>query len=336
MAIVVPIKNDKIKLFEGVLSGIPHDCLIIVVSNSRRTLTDRYIMEMDVVKQFRKLTEREIIMTHQKDEALAKAFRKAGYTAILDDTDLVRSGKAEGMIVGIALAKLCGKTYVGFVDADNYMPGAIWEYVKDYGAGFLLSNSPYIMVRLAWKYKPKWTEEPYFKKTGRISERANVYMNLLISKNTGFETKIVRTTCAGDHAMTLKLAECLPFASGFAAETQELLAIFEMFGGILPTTIREAVQHGVDIFQIETANPHIHEERGDEHVTEVLLHSLSALYHSPLCSDEIKREIHKELIASRAVKPKEPLSKPEIIPPIAEMNFKQFQKAISIEAFTTF
>ena len=26
MAIVIPIKNERLKLLEGVLSGIPHDC----------------------------------------------------------------------------------------------------------------------------------------------------------------------------------------------------------------------------------------------------------------------------------------------------------------------
>ena len=36
MAVVIPIKDEKLKLFEGVISGVPHDCLIIVVSASRR------------------------------------------------------------------------------------------------------------------------------------------------------------------------------------------------------------------------------------------------------------------------------------------------------------
>ena len=30
MAIVVPIKDEKIKLIEGVLAGIPHHCLVII------------------------------------------------------------------------------------------------------------------------------------------------------------------------------------------------------------------------------------------------------------------------------------------------------------------
>jgi mannosyl-3-phosphoglycerate synthase len=35
MAIIIPTKNEKLKLFEGVISGVPHECLIIV--GERRT-----------------------------------------------------------------------------------------------------------------------------------------------------------------------------------------------------------------------------------------------------------------------------------------------------------
>ena len=49
MAIVIPIKDEKLKLFEGVVSGIPHDCLIIVVSNSQRRRVDRFRMERDTL-----------------------------------------------------------------------------------------------------------------------------------------------------------------------------------------------------------------------------------------------------------------------------------------------
>ena len=41
MAIIIPVKDEKLKLFEGVISGVPHECLIIVVSNSEQEqLTD--------------------------------------------------------------------------------------------------------------------------------------------------------------------------------------------------------------------------------------------------------------------------------------------------------
>ncbi|MEZ4519342.1 MAG: mannosyl-3-phosphoglycerate synthase [Chloroflexota bacterium] len=37
MAIVVPMRGERIKLVEGVLCGIPNNCLVIVASNSSTT-----------------------------------------------------------------------------------------------------------------------------------------------------------------------------------------------------------------------------------------------------------------------------------------------------------
>ena len=51
MAIVIPVKDEKLSLLEGVLSGIPNECLIIIVSNSQRHPVDRYAMEVEMVKQ---------------------------------------------------------------------------------------------------------------------------------------------------------------------------------------------------------------------------------------------------------------------------------------------
>ncbi len=175
------------------------------------------------------------------------------------------------------------KDYVGFIDADNYFPGAVWEYTKCYAAGFSMATSPYAMVRILWHYKPKISMGMYFKKWGRASEITNKCLNSLISTKTGFESELIKTGNAGEHAMSIRLAEILPYASGFAVEPYELVAIFEGFGGVLPTVYKTAANHGIEIFQIETRNPHLHEEKGVEHVREVLTPGLSAIYHSPIC-----------------------------------------------------
>jgi len=97
------------------------------------------------------------------------------------------------------------------------------------------------MVRILWQYKPKISGGLYFKKWGRVSQVTNKYLNDLIYTRTGFETEVVRTGNAGEHAMSMKLAEILPYASGYAVEPQELVSIFEDFGGILPTKNLEAM-----------------------------------------------------------------------------------------------
>jgi len=231
------------------------------------------------------------------------------------------------MIIGILLAKLCKKEYVAFIDSDNYIPGAVWEYVKIYAAGFSLAQSPYAMVRVLWRYKPKISPEMYFKKWGRVSESTNKYINALLSDKTGFETNIISTACAGEHAMTIKLAEILPYASGFAVEVQELMSIFESFGGILPTAHQAAAKQGIEIFQIETRNPHLHEERGGMHLRRMILPVLSVIYHSALCSSEIKRQLLRELIDQGALQPEEEIPGPHLISP---------PKKADVQGFTSF
>ncbi len=324
MAIVIPIKDEKLKLFEGVISGIPHDCLIIVVSNSQRKRVDRFRMERDTLAQFCRFTQRQALIVHQKDPQLAQGLAQAGYADMLDKKGVVRDGKSEGMVIGILLAMLNKKEYVAFIDSDNYIPGAVWEYVKIYAAGFSLAQSPYAMVRVLWHYKPKISPEMYFRKWGRVSEITNKYINALLSDKTGFETEIIKTANAGEHAMTIKLAEILPYASGFAVEPQELISIFEGFGGILPTSNPVAAKHGIEIFQIETRNPHLHEERGGMHLKRMILPVLSVIYHSVLCNSEIKQQISERLIDQGALQPEGEIPSPYLISPPKTVNVQSF------------
>lgn len=325
MAIVIPIKDEKLKLFEGVISGVPHECLIIVISNSGQEPVDRFGMERDTLEQFCHFTQSQALIIHQKDPVLAQALAQAGYTDLLDeDGKAVRDGKSEGMVIGLLVAMLAQKEYVGFVDADNYFPGAVWEYVKCYAAGFSISQSPYAMVRILWRYKPKISGEIYFRKWGRVSETTNKCLNSLISAKTGFETDIIKTANAGEHAMSINLAKILPFASGYAVEPQEIVSLCEDYGGVLPTANKKIAKDGIEIFQIESRNPHFHEEKGIVHLREMLLQGLSTVYHSSLCDEETKRMVIRELVAQRAAKRGEEPAKPRINLPLRKMNIKSF------------
>jgi len=328
MAIVIPIKDEKLRLLEGVVSGVPHDCLVIVVSNSQRERVDRFRMEGDVLDQLCRFTLRQALIIHQKDPAIAKAAMEAGYDDLLDEDGLVRDGKGEAMILGLLAAKAAGKEYVGFIDADNYFPGSVLEYVRNYAAGFSLAQSPYSMVRILWRYKPKISAGLYFKKWGRISEITNKYLNSLISTKTGFETEVVITGNAGEHAMSMQLAEILPLASGYAVEPQELISLFENFGGILPTKESKVIEQGIDILQIETRNPHLHEERGNQHLNAILLSSMSTIYHSPLCDKEVKQAILAELINQGILKDGETPSPVHINAPLRNAKVSKLVNSI--------
>jgi len=328
MAVVVPTKDEKLKLFEGVISGVPHDCLVIVVSNSQRGKIDRFKMEKDALNQICRYTMRNAFIVHQKDPIIADAVRQAGYDDILGEDGLIRDGKSEAMVIGLLMAKVARKEYVGFVDADNYFPGAVLEYVRNFAAGFSLAQSPYSMVRILWHYKTKISGGIYFKKWGRVSETTNKCLNDLIFSKTDFETEVIKTGNAGEHAISMKLAELLPFASGYAVEPGELVYLFESFGGILPQIDHEAVEHGIDLFQIETRNPHMHEEKGIQHLKHMLIEGLATIYHSPLCEEGTKKLILRELVNQGALNSREKPPVPHFNAPIAKIDSAKFMNAI--------
>jgi mannosyl-3-phosphoglycerate synthase len=296
MAIVIPIKGERLRLLEGVLSGIPHDCLTIIVSNSPRQPVDRYKLEKDALQHFNRFVGRNAIILHQRDPELSNALKEVGYTSLLGPDDNVRSGKAEGMIIGMLIAKMAGKEYVGFIDADNYVPGAVNEYVKIFASGIAMSVTPYLMVRVSWIFKPKMSETGlYFSKWGRVSEMTNQHLNSLISYYTGFETEVMRTGNSGEHCMSIKLAELLSFSSGYSIESFEIVKILEEFGGIIPTQYQESMDKGVEVMQVETRNPHFHEDKGEDHLKEMILASLGSIYHSKICPPKLREKILESL-----------------------------------------
>ena len=315
MTIVVPVKNENPKVLEGVLSGIPHESFVIIVSNSTRNIIDHYRVEMDTVFHYYRLTRRPFVMVHQRDPVLSDALPEAGYPYLIGNDGLVRNGKGEGMVLGLLLAKAIGREYVGFIDSDNYIPGAVNEYVDIYAAAFSMANSPYVMVRICWPYKTKFVGKRfYFRRRGRVSEITNKYMNLLLARVTRFESGVIKTSNAGEHAMTLKLAERIGYAGGFSIEPYELVYMLEEYSGVKKPRFMDVVKKTIEIYQVEPRNPHIHEERSDEHIPNMLKSSLSTIYHSMLADDELRKRIENELIIRGALKPGESIPEPRRLP----------------------
>jgi len=331
MAIVIPIKGERLRLLEGVLAGVPHDCLVIIVSNSPRQPVDRYKLEKDALQQFNRFVGRDAIIMHQRDPVISEALKDVGYTSMLDSDGIVRNGKAEGMVLGMLLAKMAGKEYVGFIDADNYVPGAVNEYVKIFASGVAMSQTPYTMIRVSWIYKPKMSETGlYFSKWGRVSELTNQHLNSLISYYTGFETEVMRTGNSGEHCMSLKLAELLTFSSGYSIEPHEIINILEEFGGIIPTVHQDAMDKGVEVLQVETRNPHFHEDKGDDHLKEMVMSSLGSIYHSKICPPKLREKILESLRGKAMIEEgqQEPPTQVKI-EPFKDIDIRQFAKTLS-------
>jgi mannosyl-3-phosphoglycerate synthase len=338
MAIVVPCRDERLKVLEGVLTGIPHSCLLIFVSNSSQDPVDRFVMERDTLERFCRFAQRSAVAVHQKDPGLARAFIKAGLPEMVSPEGVIRDGKGEGMAVGTMLAALAHKDYVGFIDADNYVPGSITEYVKAYAADFHLAQSPYAMVRISWRSKPKVVEGSlFFNRWGRTSSMTNRFFNQLIGDHTGFGTEALSTGNAGEHAITLNLALKLRFASGYAVEPYELLYLFEQYGGIDteakgPVDDPEVMHEGIQVFQVETCNPHFHEDKGPDHVEDMRRTSLALLCQSSVCPPRLRDEIVGFLSGGTGRQaPPEPAP---VYPPLANVDSDVFLAVLAEEAGT--
>lgn len=330
MAIVIPTKGERLRLLEGVLSGIPHDCLTIIVSNSPRQPVDRYKLEKEALQQFNRFVGRNAFILHQRDPVISEVLRDVGYNSLLAPDGTVRSGKAEGMVIGMLLTKMAGKEYVGFIDADNYVPGAVNEYVKIFASGIAMSQTPYTMVRISWIYKPKISETGlYFSKWGRVSEITNQHLNSLVSYYTGFETEVMRTGNSGEHCMSLKLAELLTYSSGYAIEPYEIVNVLEEFGGIIPTVNQDAMDKGVEIMQVETRNPHFHEDKGDDHLKEMVVGSLGTIYHSKICPPKVREKVLEALRSKNMLEENQDPPIPHKIEPFKDIDVRRFAKVLS-------
>jgi mannosyl-3-phosphoglycerate synthase len=332
MAIVIPVRSERLKLIEGVLCGVPHPCLIIVVSNSPLKPVDRFSMEVDALNDFCQFVGKNALIVHQKDAALADAFRNAGYTSILDSNGVVHDGKAEGMLIATVLAQLAGKKYIGFVDADNYFPGAVEEYIREYAAGFTIANSRYSMVRIAWHSKPKIVESKlFFRKWGRTSANTNQLLNALVSHYTGFETEVIKTGNAGEHALSMELAMNLDYSAGYSIEPYHLVNILERFGGFTQSSdMPEIMKEKVEVYQIESRNPHLHEAGDDTHIDAMRYLAMQVIYHSPICPDPLKREIRRDAARRGYVRAGvTELDKPRYFPALSSIDTEAFLKDIS-------
>ena len=128
---------------------------------------------------------------------------------------------------------------------------------------------------------------------------------------------------------SVKLAKIIPFATGYAVEPQELVSLCEDYGGVLPTANRRIAKDGIEIFQVESRNPHFHEERGVVHLRHMLLQGLSTVYHSKLCDEDTKKLVLRELSAQRARKRGEEPAEPYLNPPLNTMNIKGFTNSMA-------
>lgn len=168
----------------------------------------------------------------------------------------------------------------------------------------------------------------FFNRWGRTSQVTNEYLNLLLAEYSGFGTDIIATGNAGEHALSIDLGMKMRVASGFAVEPHQYIELFEQFGGVVPSPNQDILKQGVDIYQIETRNPHFHENKGADHVQEMRLQALNVLYHSPICLDSVRKEIKRFLRKQDVIGEGEEPPEERIYSALAEMNLDLFARTL--------
>ncbi|KAM7220339.1 Mannosyl-3-phosphoglycerate synthase [Rhypophila decipiens] len=305
MVIIVPTKNEPVDRLISVIGGIPSSVLVILISNSSRTSgDDKYKQEVDALREHcLKAGNRPALAIHQRDPGAGEAFEAVGAPEMTDGDHRIRNGKGEGMLLGVALAAMCPeRQYVGFVDSDNIIPGAIDEYVRAYALGFYMHREePDVMVRIKWGSKPKPVRNRLEPSDGRSSRIVNKWFNRMFSllpnaSSAGNAAGLMQTGNAGEHAMTMSLALKLNWAGGYAIEPYQIMCLLFMavasayrpngVNGVNGLANGRSHRHthqpghfSAKVVQIETTNPHIHRATDDEHIRGMILEGLGCMYH---------------------------------------------------------
>ena len=172
------------------------------------------------------------------------------------------------------------------------------EYIREYSTGLSLCTSRYGMVRISWHSKPKVIEQGlFFARYGRTSRNTNRFLNQLIAEYSGFETEVITTGNAGEHAMSMDLAMRLDYSSGYSIEPYHFINLFEKFGGLGDAVLdREMVQQHIDVFQIESRNPHMHDvAKGEDHIDAMTYAAMRVIHDSPICPPRLQEELEGQM-----------------------------------------
>jgi mannosyl-3-phosphoglycerate synthase len=100
----------------------------------------------------------------------------------------------------------------------------------------------------------------------------------------------------------------------------------------VPTENQEAMDKGIEVMQVETRNPHFHEEKGDIHLKEMIDGSLGCIYHSKICHPKLREKIVEELRGKGVIEENQEPSVLQKINPFKDIDMLQFGKILHNKA----
>jgi mannosyl-3-phosphoglycerate synthase len=84
------------------------------------------------------------------------------------------------------------------------------------------------------------------------------------------------------------------------------------------------MKRNVEVYQIESRNPHLHEAGDKEHIDQMISMASQVIYHSPVCPDEIRKTIVTNMIKRKMLVSKQLPSKPHYFPALSNIDRNTF------------
>jgi mannosyl-3-phosphoglycerate synthase len=125
------------------------------------------------------------------------------------------------------------------------------------------------------------------------------------------------------------LALALDYAAGYSIEPYHIINLLERYGGIQESPKPEVMKERVEVYQIESRNPHLHEAGDREHIDQMRYLAMQVLYHSPICPGSLRKKILRDASAKGYMEKEHDVDKPHYFPPISKIDRKQFLDIIS-------
>jgi mannosyl-3-phosphoglycerate synthase len=134
--------------------------------------------------------------------------------------------------------------------------------------------------------------------------------------------------------MTLDLGLKLRLAGGFAVEPYEYVDLFEQFGGVLESNDPDVMTSSVPVVQIETRNPHFHDNKGEEHVQGMRMQALNVVYHSPVTLPAVRQAIIEFMVSQGALEVGLEPPRERVYPPVGSLDLDLLYDGLDAEALS--
>jgi mannosyl-3-phosphoglycerate synthase len=117
-------------------------------------------------------------------------------------------------------------------------------------------------------------------------------------------------------------------------EPYEYVDLFEQFGGVLPSDHPDVMASSVPVLQIETRNPHFHDNKGEEHVQGMRMQALNVLYHSAVTLPSVREAIVEFMVSQGALTTGQEPPKERVYPPVGTLDLDLLYDALDAEALS--